>query len=226
MRYIVILIAIGFLLPGCTQDLDELNVSGITGEVEGAIEEEKDEHGCIPSAGYVWCESKQKCILPFEEACEPIVEDKTPDTLPVGDSALTQDEAKAIAENSPCMEEGILTGTPSYAPAEKSWFFSIELYNPMEGCMAGCFVYEENRSAKFEMVCIEQTSKLTEEEARALAEASECNTKTKLTDAPGVYDATAELWRFETESSDPRCYCMVVEFTEAAGLYWECPLVG
>jgi hypothetical protein len=28
-----------------------------------------DEHGCIPSAGYSWCESSQKCIRSWEENC-------------------------------------------------------------------------------------------------------------------------------------------------------------
>ena len=26
-------------------------------------------HGCIPSAGYSWCEKKKKCIRPWEEKC-------------------------------------------------------------------------------------------------------------------------------------------------------------
>ena len=30
---------------------------------------DRDEHGCIGSAGYSWCEVKQKCIRPWEEAC-------------------------------------------------------------------------------------------------------------------------------------------------------------
>jgi hypothetical protein len=31
---------------------------------------DRDAHGCIPSAGYSWCESKQKCLRPWEEQCE------------------------------------------------------------------------------------------------------------------------------------------------------------
>ena len=31
-----------------------------------------DEHGCIGSAGYTWCEIKQKCLREFEEPCEEI----------------------------------------------------------------------------------------------------------------------------------------------------------
>lgn len=30
---------------------------------------DRDEHGCIPSAGYVWCESLGKCIRPWETEC-------------------------------------------------------------------------------------------------------------------------------------------------------------
>lgn len=29
----------------------------------------KDEHGCILSAGYSWCEEKKKCLRPWEESC-------------------------------------------------------------------------------------------------------------------------------------------------------------
>jgi len=45
--------------------------------VEPPIEEEtpivggdEDEHGCIGSAGYTWCEEKQKCLREWEEPCE------------------------------------------------------------------------------------------------------------------------------------------------------------
>lgn len=30
---------------------------------------DKDEHGCIGSAGYTWCEDKQKCLRSWEEEC-------------------------------------------------------------------------------------------------------------------------------------------------------------
>jgi hypothetical protein len=30
---------------------------------------DRDEHGCIPSAGYTWCEEKQKCLRIWEESC-------------------------------------------------------------------------------------------------------------------------------------------------------------
>lgn len=35
---------------------------------------DKDENGCIESAGYSWCEPKQKCLRIWEEACEEPLE--------------------------------------------------------------------------------------------------------------------------------------------------------
>ena len=31
---------------------------------------DRDEYGCIPSAGYNWCESKNKCVRLWEEECD------------------------------------------------------------------------------------------------------------------------------------------------------------
>jgi hypothetical protein len=31
---------------------------------------DRDAHGCIPSAGYQWCEAKQKCLRTWEEPCD------------------------------------------------------------------------------------------------------------------------------------------------------------
>jgi hypothetical protein len=30
---------------------------------------DRDSHGCIGSAGYTWCEAKQKCLREWEEPC-------------------------------------------------------------------------------------------------------------------------------------------------------------
>lgn len=34
---------------------------------------DRDEHGCIGSAGYQWCENKNKCLRIWEEPCNPEV---------------------------------------------------------------------------------------------------------------------------------------------------------
>jgi len=33
---------------------------------------DRDAHGCIGSAGYSWCEAKQKCLRTWEEPCEEL----------------------------------------------------------------------------------------------------------------------------------------------------------
>ncbi|HPN96255.1 MAG TPA: hypothetical protein PLK35_00665 [Candidatus Moranbacteria bacterium] len=37
---------------------------------------DKDEHGCIGSAGYIWCEEKQKCLRIWNESCSDLLEYK------------------------------------------------------------------------------------------------------------------------------------------------------
>ncbi|MCR4260778.1 MAG: hypothetical protein NUV96_00320, partial [Candidatus Colwellbacteria bacterium] len=32
---------------------------------------DRDEHGCIGSAGYSWCEIKNRCLRQWEEQCAP-----------------------------------------------------------------------------------------------------------------------------------------------------------
>lgn len=37
---------------------------------EELIGGDKDEHGCVATTGYTWCEAKQKCLREWEEPCE------------------------------------------------------------------------------------------------------------------------------------------------------------
>jgi len=39
---------------------------------ENIVGGDHDEHGCIGSAGYTWCEEKQKCLRVWEEPCNSI----------------------------------------------------------------------------------------------------------------------------------------------------------
>lgn len=39
---------------------------------------DRDSHGCIGSAGYSWCESKQKCLRVWEEPCAGGIAEKNP----------------------------------------------------------------------------------------------------------------------------------------------------
>jgi len=46
---------------------------------------DKDEHGCIGSAGYTWCQEKEKCLRTWEEDCSQVPQDPAQDIL---DSSL------------------------------------------------------------------------------------------------------------------------------------------
>lgn len=42
---------------------------------------DKDDFGCLSSAGYTWCESQSKCLRPWEEDCTSEDEDDSLETL-------------------------------------------------------------------------------------------------------------------------------------------------
>jgi len=56
MKKLIIMLILTIALFGCTK--------------EPIVGGDKDEHGCIGSAGYQWCEAKQKCLREWEEPCE------------------------------------------------------------------------------------------------------------------------------------------------------------
>jgi hypothetical protein len=51
------------LPPDCNPGAKEVSLGNLVGN-------DKDEHGCIGSAGYTWCELKNKCLRTWEEKCE------------------------------------------------------------------------------------------------------------------------------------------------------------
>ncbi|MDI3496358.1 MAG: hypothetical protein PWQ35_379 [Patescibacteria group bacterium] len=73
------------------------------------IEEERDEHGCLVTAGYTWCESKAKCLRPVEENCE---EDKLPSKAPI--NVFLTYPLPGMSVSSPLNIKGMARG---------NWFF-------------------------------------------------------------------------------------------------------
>ncbi len=70
MKKIYLIIGIlmaGILLSGCIQSTSTALTSEGDQPLVGG---DRDEHGCIGSAGYTWCEPKQKCLREWEETCE------------------------------------------------------------------------------------------------------------------------------------------------------------
>jgi len=50
-------------------DIDK-NFAGNCEKEKKLLGGDRDEYGCIGSAGYSWCEKKKKCLRPWEEKCE------------------------------------------------------------------------------------------------------------------------------------------------------------
>jgi len=67
-KLVLSLFFISMILSGCTASIGGTN----NGQVNngGMVGNDRDEHGCIGSAGYTWCETKQKCLRSWEEKCE------------------------------------------------------------------------------------------------------------------------------------------------------------
>jgi len=68
---------------------------------------DKDAHGCLISAGYSWCEVKNKCLRMWEEACPDVNPSPTPTPTPAcqdkcGDNFCA--EIVCLAIGCPCAE--------------------------------------------------------------------------------------------------------------------------
>lgn len=82
-RYLLIGIILGMiLLAGCAQTQTQTQEQQGNGQMVG---NDRDAHGCIPSAGYSWCEAKQKCYRPWEENCTI---EAAPECVTVADCGL------------------------------------------------------------------------------------------------------------------------------------------
>ena len=114
----VIMLIMAILVLGCVQQ-------------EQVVGGDVDEHGCKPSAGYSWCEAKQKCLRVWEEPC-------------------TREDAIAIAEKSNCTEVGNLTEDVFYNNYTKTWWIDIDA--DKEGCAPACVV-SDNGSVEVNWRC-------------------------------------------------------------------------
>lgn len=82
MKKVILSLAVASMLLACctskkATETTETTAEDTTSEVVAdslinrhLLGGDRDEHGCIPSAGYIWCEKLQKCIRPWEEKCE------------------------------------------------------------------------------------------------------------------------------------------------------------
>ena len=101
----------------------------------GLVGNDTDAHGCKPSAGYSWCEAKQRCIRVWEEPCE---------------GALNGSEVWQIAESA-CGNTGNLSDQITYNNYTKTYWINLDTIKP--GCVPACVVWEENGSAEINWRC-------------------------------------------------------------------------
>ena len=114
---------------------------------------DSDIHGCIGSAGYSWCEEKQKCLRTWEEPCQQEQNlSNTTVEIPKNES-LSLETVLRIAEMSDCEYEGNITGRPLYENSTKTWWIPMEIKGFQEGCSPLCAVSEETRSARIIWRC-------------------------------------------------------------------------
>jgi hypothetical protein len=64
--FLVLAIPLLFL-SACSLDTNRQVVNN--NEELDIVGDDRDEHGCIASAGYTWCELKEECLRPWEEEC-------------------------------------------------------------------------------------------------------------------------------------------------------------
>jgi len=181
---LVLVLGISFLFFGCAQQPAEPATPPVTPPPSEPpmVGDDEDEHGCIGSAGYTWCEVKQKCLREWEEPCV--------------EGSLTLDEARAVAESSSCMDEGELGDTHTYNNETNTWWFDMDIDRP--GCSPACVVYA-NETAEINWRC---TGAIPPGESE---EPEENETEDHGDDAPGNEtsgtdeEALADLFQVDTD---------------------------
>ena len=123
------------VLAGCSEQSKNTQIVG----------NDKDSHGCIGSAGYSWCDVKQKCIRPWEESCQ-INDTSCTDS---NKNTLNLEEARTIAKNSECGDNLLdhafcNNGTGTY------W---IDLNITKEGCSPACVIDVVTKNASINWRC-------------------------------------------------------------------------
>lgn len=82
IKKILMVVVGGLVLAGCTPETKKEEIMVTPTVMEETDQQllggDRDEHGCIGSAGYSWCEAKQKCLRNWEEKCE---EEKIEETV-------------------------------------------------------------------------------------------------------------------------------------------------
>jgi hypothetical protein len=202
--FLILLVSLLFFLFGCVK--------------EPIIGGDKDAHGCIGSAGYLWSETKQKCLRPWEENCTAGTTDNDTHVCTAEESLAT---ACTMDYNPVCGEFLLNTGKTAYQT----------FGNGCSACAAlkvVSYTPGECPPEKTTDICTDAKGNLmTLTEAKNIAISSECD-KNLITDC-----TCPEGYRKDGDSCNPECYysmpkclapsmqCEKTYFcNEGTGTYW------
>ncbi len=66
---IIVILGAAYLILTHNLNNSSSNNTNVQNNNDNPLGSDRDEHGCIPSAGYSWCEPKNKCLRLWEENC-------------------------------------------------------------------------------------------------------------------------------------------------------------
>lgn len=100
----------------------------VDNQADNLVGADRDEHGCIPSAGYSWCEVKSKCLRIWEEECiatgTPVVSEPTTEVVPTTPTLEVNPPAPIITPPvetpAPAASTPVITPPTVATPAEST----------------------------------------------------------------------------------------------------------
>jgi len=124
-RYLLVLVLVaGLLFFGCTQPAPEPVPPAPEPTPEPTtppLGSDRDEHGCIGSAGYEWCEPLQECIRPWETECKaPEVECTTVEDCGMGAASCIDGKCSQYDEHG-CVPDGGYQWCESLGECIRPW---------------------------------------------------------------------------------------------------------
>ena len=171
---------------------------------------DRDAHGCIGSAGYSWCEIKNKCLRTWEEKCEATPAVATT-SLPT--SCVDQLEAKAVVTSLSNYSGPVGTNIEikgcNFSGFEGDKYAWIENTQGVKGILYG----EQDSNAKVIKVVLKNLLCSQDNSYSGLP----C--KSYLTLTPGLYKIWTTPWGAETKSN-------IVSFTITETTFTATPVSG
>ena len=170
---------------------------------------ETDEHGCLVAAGYSWCDSKQKCLRIWEEECT-----MTQDYCSNSGGYWNECSSKCRLDNQG--KENVVCTLQCEQLCECG---GIAGFN----CPIGYTCKMPQGVADALGYCVSNKKVITMEEAKIIAQNSDCISEGSLT-GEYMYNENSRTWWFDMKADKEGCSpaCVVYEETEVTEINWRC----